>query len=67
VPIITVTMVTGRDQRQIRALIAALTEAAHAAIGAPVGSIRVIISEVPPAHFAAGDVTIEERRSTHDS
>lgn len=61
-PIIAVTMVSGRDQSQIRALIEALTEAAHGAIGAPLESIRVVISEVPPTHFAAGNVTIEEKR-----
>jgi 4-oxalocrotonate tautomerase len=62
VPIITVTMVSGRSQTQIRALIEALTDAAHAAIDAPLESIRVVISEVPPSHFAAGNVTIEEKR-----
>ncbi len=61
-PIITVTMVSGRSQTQIRALIEALTDAAHAAIDAPLESIRVVISEVPPTHFAAGNVTIEEKR-----
>ncbi len=61
-PIITVTMVSGRSQTQIRALIEALTDAAHAAIDAPLESIRVVISEVPPSHFAAGNVTIEEKR-----
>jgi 4-oxalocrotonate tautomerase len=62
VPIITVTMVSGRNQSQIRALIEALTDAAHTAIDAPLESIRVVISEVPPTHFAAGNVTIEEKR-----
>jgi len=55
-------MVSGRSQTQIRALIEALTDAAHAAIDAPLESIRVVISEVPPTHFAAGNVTIEEKR-----
>ena len=61
-PIITVTMVAGRDERQIRTLIEALTIAAHTAIDAPLESIRVVVSEVPATHFAAGNVTIEERR-----
>lgn len=60
-PLIEVTLVAGRPQEQLRALITRLTEAAEAATGAPRGNIRVILREVPATHWAAGDVTIHER------
>lgn len=62
-PIINVTLAKGRTPKQLRALIHELTQGAHRAVDAPVESVRVILNEVEPAHFAAGDVTLEERRS----
>jgi 4-oxalocrotonate tautomerase len=32
-------------------------------VAAPRESVRVILREVPTTHFAAGDVTIAERRA----
>lgn len=61
-PIIEVTLVEGRSPQQLRALITGLTDAAALAVDAPRESIRVILREVPATHFAAGDVTIAERR-----
>lgn len=63
-PFIEVTLVEGRSPDQIRALVTALTEAAASTVDAPRESIRVVIREVPPTHWAAGDVTIAERRGT---
>jgi 4-oxalocrotonate tautomerase len=51
-PIIDVTLIEGRSPEQKRALVKALTDAAEASIGAPRPSIRVILREVPAAHFA---------------
>lgn len=62
-PLIEVTLVEGRKPEQLRALISALTRAAHDTVEAPVENIRVVIREVPPTHWAAGDVTINERRA----
>ena len=63
-PFIDVTLVEGRSPDQLRALVTALTDAAVSAVDAPRESIRVVIREVPPTHWAAGDVTIAERRDT---
>jgi 4-oxalocrotonate tautomerase len=63
-PIIDVTLTEGRSPEQLRALIRELTLAAQRAVDAPLTSIRVMVREVPPTHFAAGDVTIAERRSS---
>ncbi len=65
-PFIEVTLVEGRSPEQLRALISGLTQAASAAVGAPVGNIRVVIREVPPTHWAAGDVTIAERTTSDE-
>jgi 4-oxalocrotonate tautomerase len=62
-PVIEVTMVEGRTAEQKLALIRALTDAAVGAVAAPRESVRVILREVPATHFAAGGVTIAERRA----
>lgn len=61
-PLVEVTLTQGRTPEQIRALIHELTGAVQRAIAAPAASIRVVVREVPPTHWAAGDVTIAERR-----
>lgn len=66
-PLIEVTLVEGRTPEQLRALISGLTNAAVEAVGAPKQSVRVVVREVPATHWAAGDVTIQERTAQrHD-
>jgi 4-oxalocrotonate tautomerase len=62
-PLIEVTLVEGRTAEQLRELISGLTRAAVDAVDAPVDSVRVVIREVPATHWAAGGVTIAERRA----
>ncbi len=62
-PLVDVTLVTGRTPEQIRDLIDRLTDAVEQAIDAPRSSIRVIVREVPATHWAAGGETIAERGS----
>lgn len=61
-PLVEVTLVEGRSAAQLRALISGLTRATAEAVGAPVDSVRVVVREVPATHWAAGDVTVAERR-----
>ena len=63
-PLVEVTLVEGRGPEKIRALISALHRAVHESIAADPASIRVVVREVPATHWAAGDVTIAERRGT---
>ncbi|WP_326567091.1 2-hydroxymuconate tautomerase [Amycolatopsis rhabdoformis] len=63
-PLVQVTLSAGRTPDQVRALISALTTAVTTSIGAPKEAVRVIVSEVPPTHWAAGDVTLAERTPT---
>jgi 4-oxalocrotonate tautomerase len=62
VPLVEVTLVEGRTPEQLRALITGLTDAVETALGAARDTIRVVLREVPATHWAAGDVTIAERR-----
>jgi 4-oxalocrotonate tautomerase len=62
-PLVEVTLVEGRSPEQLRTLITALTDAVETAVGAPRADVRVVLREVPATHWAAGDVTIAERRS----
>jgi 4-oxalocrotonate tautomerase len=64
VPFVEVTLTEGRTPQQLRTLISRVTAAVSESVDAPVESIRVVLREVPTTHFAAGDVTIAERRAT---
>jgi 4-oxalocrotonate tautomerase len=63
VPLVEVTLVEGRSAEQLRRLITKLTDAVTEAVAAPRANVRVVLREVPATHWAAGDVTIAERRS----
>jgi 4-oxalocrotonate tautomerase len=62
-PLVQVSLKEGRTPQQIRRLITELTAAVVRSVDAPSDTVRVIVTEVPPAHWAAGDVTLEERAS----
>ncbi|MCP2040826.1 4-oxalocrotonate tautomerase [Neisseria sp. HSC-16F19] len=53
-PIIQVHMMEGRTEAQKEAVIAEITEAMVRAVGAPRESVRVLINEMPKAHFGIG-------------
>jgi len=62
-PLVEVTLTQGRSADQLRSLIHEVHQAVVNAVDAPPAAVRVIIREVPAAHWASGDVTIEERRA----
>lgn len=55
-PLIQVTLIEGRPAEAKAELLRTLTEAAVASLNAPRESVRVIIQEVPAAHWAVGGV-----------
>ncbi len=55
-PLIQVTMIEGRSVEMKAALMRGLTDAAIEATGAPRETIRVILQEVPNAHWGVGGV-----------
>ncbi|MEX2288952.1 MAG: tautomerase family protein [Mycobacteriales bacterium] len=61
-PLVEVTLVEGRSPDQLRTLISRLTDAVESSLDAGRESVRVVLREVPATHWAAGDVTIAERR-----
>lgn len=61
-PLVEVTLVEGRSPDQLRTLITRLTDAVESSLDAGRESVRVVLREVPATHWAAGDVTIAERR-----
>ncbi len=62
-PLVEVTLAEGRTPEQLRSLLSAVTAAVSESVSAPKESIRVVIREVPPTHWAAGDVTLAEKRA----
>ena len=55
-PLVEIHLLEGRTDEQKRALCAAVTEAVHASIGAPVETIRVWLQEFSPKDFMAAGV-----------
>jgi 4-oxalocrotonate tautomerase len=60
-PFIDITVVEGRTDEQIRALIANVTEGAAQAFGASKDIVAVIVRQVPPTQMARADKTVAER------
>ncbi len=54
VPLIEVTLIEGRSADAKRALMRRLTDAAEETLGAPRQTIRVVLREVPAAHWSVG-------------
>ncbi len=65
-PLVEVTLATGRPPEQVRTLLNALHSALEETLGAPPQSIRVIVREVPPEHWSSGGVTLAEKAATKD-
>ena len=60
-PFVSITLAEGRNPEVLRALIHEVTLAVERSGAAPRENVRVVLHEVPPTHFAAGDVTLAER------
>lgn len=53
-PIIEMTMLEGRNDADIEAVMKAVATAAHESLGTPYENIRVIVKEVPLNRFSVG-------------
>lgn len=63
-PLVQVNLASGRTDEQKRALLAAITDAVHTSIGAPLESIRVWIAEFEPTEYMqAGELLADRRRA----
>ncbi|WP_417500238.1 2-hydroxymuconate tautomerase [Methylophaga sp.] len=56
-PIVQVNIMEGRSEQQKERLIKEVTDAVHRSIGAPVETIRVLITEMPSCHWGIGGKT----------
>ncbi|MCI4680374.1 tautomerase family protein [Rhodoblastus acidophilus] len=55
-PVVEITLIEGRSNAAKERLHAKVAQAVHEALDAPIESIRVILREVPGAHFSVGGV-----------
>ncbi len=62
-PLVQISMASGRSAEQKRELLHAVTTAIHESIGAPIPSIRVWIHEFDANDFIAGGEILAERRA----
>jgi 4-oxalocrotonate tautomerase len=62
-PIIEISLASGRDPHQVRALLADVHEAVRRSLGEPELPIRIIVREVPPEHWLSNGVTLSEAQS----
>ena len=61
-PIVQVNLIEGRAPSQKEALIASVTDAVVASLDAPRESVRVLINELPAAHWGVGGESKDKRR-----
>lgn len=61
-PIVQIQMVEGRDADQIRELIAQVTNAIQTSLGAPIDTIKVLVTELPASHWGSAGESIADRR-----
>lgn len=59
-PIIQISLVAGRDDDTIKRCIKEVARTVHQTLGAPLSAIRVIVHQVPAAHWAVGDATRDD-------
>lgn len=60
-PIIQVNMLEGRSTAQKRAMIAAVTDALVDSLGVKRESVRIMINEMQPEHFAVAGTSVGEQ------
>lgn len=61
-PLIEVTITTGRDPAVVQDLMSRLHRATVDALGASPERVRVVLRELPPEHWMIGGETVTERR-----
>ncbi|GAA3422242.1 4-oxalocrotonate tautomerase family protein [Streptosporangium vulgare] len=62
-PIIDISLLTGRTEPELREMISAVHDAVVRSLGVPSESVRVLVRELPPTHWAVDGETIAERRA----
>lgn len=60
-PFAQIYMIEGRTEAQKKAVIEKVTQALVEAVGAPVNTVRVLIQEVPAAHWGIAGVSAKDK------
>jgi 4-oxalocrotonate tautomerase len=55
-PVLHITILTGRSEEQKQGLVSALTDAVQQSLGSPRSDVRIFIDEVSPSNFASNGV-----------
>ncbi|WP_371552232.1 tautomerase family protein [Streptomyces sp. NBC_00554] len=63
-PLVEISIVAGRPPSMVRDLIHQVHAAVRDSLDAPDGAIRVLVHEIPPEHWAAGDITKAEQETS---
>lgn len=56
-PIVRILLVEGRKTEAIKRCLKAVAQAVHDTLGAPMSTIRIVVQQVPAAHWAIGEDT----------
>lgn len=59
-PIVQISIVEGRDEASVKRCVKEVARTVHQTLGAPLATIRVIVHQIPAAHWAVGDETRDE-------
>ncbi|MBK1787952.1 tautomerase family protein [Prauserella cavernicola] len=54
-PIVQITLVKGRDSALVEDCVRRVARTVSDSLDAPLGTVRVVVNEVEPQHFAVGD------------
>lgn len=54
-PVIQITLVEGREEQKIQQCIRAVARTVSEHLEAPIETVRVMVTEVPPTRFAVGE------------
>jgi 4-oxalocrotonate tautomerase len=63
-PLVQITLARGRTPEQLAALGEKVTAAVSEAVGAPVGTVRVVVTECEPEHWFVGGESLAELRAS---
>ena len=59
-PIVQISLVEGRDEQAIKRCVKEVARTVHQTLDAPLATIRVMVYQIPAAHWAVGDETRDE-------
>ena len=59
-PIVQITLVQGRDEDTVKTCVREVAQTVHRTLGAPLDTVRVLVSQLPASQWGVGDRTRDE-------